>query len=74
MPEVSAERFHEISDSLKRTFVAKDSDKTSIGAGFSFLAAFGKQESKNKSSGIEGTWNFHFILIGLPLCIGLFTI
>ena len=53
LPEVTKDKFYEISDSLKNTFVQKanaPSAAPSSGGGFSLLAAFGTQQSDDNDS------------------------
>jgi hypothetical protein len=52
LPEVTKEKFYEISDMLKNTFVEKakaTTDAPSSGGGFSLLAAFGTHYSDDNS-------------------------
>ncbi|XP_060592460.1 uncharacterized protein LOC132747157 [Ruditapes philippinarum] len=65
LPEVTKEKFYEISDTLKNTFVEKakaTTDAPSSGGGFSLLAAFGthysdddSDDDANVAKGAEGS-------------------
>lgn len=54
LPEVSKDKFYEISDSLKDTFISKAKAPTQQSGTFSLLAAFGKAgNEQTEDTGME---------------------
>lgn len=71
LPEVSQEKFYEMSDSLRDTFVSKATGETQQGGTFSLLAAFGKATDKQQDlpKDYEGFHNNQISIVTISLFV-----